>query len=224
MSINAFNYWLKGLVGQPQPQSDGVEATARIGRQGDLILSELQPRYYEQAKRGNIFCMILQATTTGIAAGNITGAAAAASTQFAVVNPTGSGKDLVLLKLTMGVISGTTPVPPITHNLFNASQVSLAASGTIFGAYGNAGAGSVAKGYTSAGGAALTGGLALTAQRIASFNISAGTFSNLAGTMNTEEIAGDLIIPPGYGWVPCWAAAGTSVLGYYGVSWMEVPV
>ena len=222
------SYILGGYVGTngPGPQAgDGGFQTGRFGRQADLIVSELQGRYYEATKRQNVFCMILQATTSAIAAGNITGASAGANAQFAVVNPVNSGKDMVLLKLTVGVISGTTPVPPITHNVFNGSAVSLAPSGTIYQGYGGLpGPGSSMKGYTSAGGAALTGGGAYTAVRVASFNISAGTFTNLTGTNNTEELAGDLIIPPGVGWAPCWAAAGTTVLGFYGAVWAEVPV
>ena len=213
-----------GTNGSGPANADGGDTVARFGRQSDLIVSELQGRYYEQTKRQNTFSMSLTATTTGIAAGNIIGAAAAASTQFAVVNPPNSGKDMVLTKLFVGVISGTTGVPPIGHCAFNGAAVSLAASGTIANNYALGGASSAMKGYASAGGAALTGGGAYSTIRLASVNISAGTFGNLAGTQCLEEIAGDIVIPPGTGWAPCWMAAGSSVLGFYSATWVEVPV
>src|SRR5882672_6343040 len=99
------NISVTGIVGEISV-ADGVQAQFRQGRQSDLIVSELQGRYYEQTKRGRKFTAMLAATTTGVAAGNITGAAAAASTQFAIWNPAGSGFDLVLQKLFIGVISG----------------------------------------------------------------------------------------------------------------------
>ncbi len=73
-------------AGQTQ-LSDGTIAPARATRMGGIVVGDGQGRYYEQAARGNIFSLILTAWSTTIAAGNIVGAAAAASTQFALWNP-----------------------------------------------------------------------------------------------------------------------------------------
>ena len=59
--------------------SDGTIAPARATRTGGVATGEVQGRYYEQTFRGNVFSLVLTAWTTGIAAGNIMGAAAAAS-------------------------------------------------------------------------------------------------------------------------------------------------
>jgi len=38
-----------------------------------------------------------------------------------------------------------------------------------------------------------------------------------------EYIDGEIILPPGVGWVPLWGAAGTSLLNAYSITWEEVP-
>lgn len=221
----ALNYWLKGLVGPGNVGADGSETTARFGRQNDFIVSCLKGRYSEQALRGNLFVASLPATTTGVAAGNITGAAAAAVTNFAVWNPVNSGKMLALLKMWIGVISGTPPGGPLLHNL--ASQVptiaTLLTNGTLQNALPNAPVATVAKAIAVSAGSALTGGGALTAVRPSSLDFSASAFAAAAGYQALEEIDGSIIIPPGYMWVPCWAAAGTSLLNAYGAMWEEIP-
>lgn len=206
------------------PYADGSQIIGRAGRLGDLIQSELQARFYEMTKRQRKFALMLAATTTGIAAGNITGAAAAASTQFALVNPASSGVDLVLNKVWCALISGTLPAAPMTHDLFNANGVTLAKSGKIQSAYGNTGRGSVAWDYVSAAGAALTGAGAHIAHRLMALDFTAAAFADAATTMALEVLDGDLVIPPGVGWAPCFSGAGTSVLNAWGVTWDEVPV
>jgi hypothetical protein len=69
------------------------------------------------AVAGKEFSMTLAATSSTIAAGNIVSAAAAASTQFALANPVGSGVLLVLSKLIVGPISGTPPGGAVFHGL-----------------------------------------------------------------------------------------------------------
>jgi hypothetical protein len=37
-------------------------------------------------------------------------------------------------------------------------------------------------------------------------------------------VEGDIVLPPGTGWVPLHAGAGTSVLHAYSVTWEEIPI
>jgi hypothetical protein len=208
-------------VGNILPNADSNFGPPRLGRLNDLITSSLQTWYSEAAVRGNMFQAMLAATTTGVAAGNITGAAAAASTQFALWNPAGSGVNVILAKCFVGVISGTPPGGPMFHNQFNAGAVTIAGSQ---GANCNLSKpGGLAKYLASAGGSTLTGGSALTAFRPLAIDFSASSFSDTIGTIATEELGGDVVIPPGYGWAPCWAGAGTTLLNAYGVTWFEFP-
>lgn len=168
---------------------------------------------------GKEFSMTLSATTTGVAAGNIVAASAAAATQFALSNPVGSGILLVLSKLIVGVISGTPPGGSLFHGLI-ANVPTLAFSGTTVPLRAG-GANSAAKGYTSAAGAALTGGLAPTIWRASSIALIAGAVTSPGITQGIEDIQGDLVIPEGYTWVPLWSAAGTSMLNSYTITWKE---
>jgi hypothetical protein len=205
----------------PQSQGDGSTPILRSGREADLIVSELAGKYGEATRRGEVFTLSLAATTTGVAAGNITGAAAAASTNFALWNPPSSGKYLELLKLWIGVISGTPPGGPILHNTGVGVPSIAGVPGTncLLG-----GPGSVGRGVASAGGTTLTGGPALNFFRAGALTFSASAFADAAGTQALEVLDGDIVIPPGYLWVPCWAAAGTTLLNAYAVTWRETPI
>jgi hypothetical protein len=86
-----------------------------------------------------------------------------------------------------------------------------------------AGTGSVAKFVASAAGSALTGGGAPTTLHIADF-ASTNTAQASVGELRViEYIDGEIILPPGIGWVPLWGAAGTTLLNGYSITWEEVP-
>lgn len=206
-----------------QSNADGTQPSLRGGRQGDLIVSHLHGRSYEQVSRGNVFSLGVT-WTTGVAAGNITAAAAAASTQLALWNPSTNNKNVSILALMCGIVSGTIVGGPLIHNTFTTTVPSIASVGTAYNMlFGNTGTPS-AKYCASAAGATLTSGTALLAVVPSVITYSAGTYAALAGSLATEYIDGRIVLAPGSGWVPCFAAAGTSVLGTWGVIWEEVPV
>jgi hypothetical protein len=219
------DFFLKGTVGNGRAGvQDQTEVAARMGRLGDLITSNLNGFYYEQAKRGNKFSMVCDATTTGAAAGQLNAAAAAASTQFALWNPVGSGVDLVLQKVFFGLISGTVVGGPPFHSLMLNGIPTISATFSA-GRMNNmlpGGAAPKARGVAHAAGTALTGGGALTTLRPMGLTYSAGTYAALAGSAAVEVLDGEIVIPEGYGWVPTLVAAGTSVLNVWGVTWDEV--
>jgi len=84
------------LIG-PQALSDTMLSTsARGGKQGDAIVSELHGRYYEQTYRKNVFFAASQAvatTTVGLAT---------TYTGLCLSNPIGSGVTLALNKASIG--------------------------------------------------------------------------------------------------------------------------
>lgn len=205
--------------------ADGAQLNMRSGRQGDGIISQLHGRYYENVSRGNVFALNLTATTTGVAAGNINLAAAAASTQFAIWNPATSGVNLSLLFMYAGITSGTIVGGPLFHNYFGTTLPTIASVGTapVNCLLGNT-SGSASKFVASAAGTALTGGSALLILRPSTIGFSAGTYAALGGSVQYEDIQGSIVVKPGAGWVPCFAAAGTSVLSTWGAVWEEVPV
>ena len=213
-----------GQVGV-QTLGDGVATgLLRQGRLGELIQSNLHGFYYEQASRGSVYSGMLAATTTGVAAGNISGAAAAASTQFALWNPLGSGVNIALLKVFIGIISGTPPGGPLFHNLLLNGNPQNQVGTNGLNNLSQPGSSPKGRLLASAAGAALTGGGPLSPLRPMNSNFFAAALtagSNVNGAL--ELIDGDIVLAPGFGWVPCLAAAGTTLLNSYGVTWEEVP-
>lgn len=214
---------IQGQVGQTAVL-DGTQTNLRQGRTGEIILSQAHGRYYEQTSRGQLFTLTLSATTTGIAAGNLLSAAAAASTNFALWNPVGSGYNLSITKVMVGLISGTLATGPMYHAVIQSTLPSIASVGA---AYNNLVGGKtpVARYVASAAGTTLTGGSAPIVLRVMNLTFSAAAFAAVAGANTLADLPdGDLIIPPGYGWVPQFSGAGTSVLNAYSVTWEEIPI
>lgn len=217
---------IQGQVGQTAAL-DGTQTNLRQGRTGEIILSQAHGRYYEQTSRGQLFTLTLSATTSGIAAGNLLNAAAAASTNFAIWNPIGSGFNLSITKVMVGLISGTLATGPLYHAVIQTSNPTINTVSTNGVAYNNlvGGKSPVARYVAVAAGTALTGGSAPVVLRTMNLTFSAAAFAAAAGASTLADLPdGDLIIPPGYGWVPQFSAAGTSVLNSYSVTWEEIPI
>lgn len=180
------------------------------------------PRYLWQNYQKTMFTMNLLATSTGVAAGNIASAAAAASTNFALTNPSTSNKNLVLTKFMVGVVSGTPGAGPIFHG-YCATPSTVAGTATILSnVLGNTSLTSVATGYATAAGTTLTGCSAPVTFRVANFSSTATAQASVGLVNAVEELDGDIIIPPGVMWVPLWSAGGSSLLNAYSVTWYEM--
>jgi hypothetical protein len=207
-------------------QPDGSAMPLRATRMGGLANADSQGHYYEQASRGNLFHLCLPAWTTTIAAGNINAAAAAASTQFALWNPPNSGVRLSLLKFGVFPISGTAPVPSVFHSLsVTAPTIASALSGATAPICADGSAKQPSARYVAhAAGTAITGSTALVIIRAADLFITAGAAANLMGGKVLEYVDGDITLPPNTCWVPTWAAAGTTFLGGYSITWEEIPL
>jgi hypothetical protein len=206
---------------------DGSPAPLRGLRPGGIACGDVQGRYYEQASRGMIYTLTMSAWTTNISAGNILGAAAAASTQFALWNPPGSKFDISILKFTLNLTSGTLPISGIWHSLGTPAPTiasSLAATSYVGNHRADIANYDGCAGYlTHVTGAALTGGGATRGIRQAGLIFTAGTLANLATNWFMDECDGDIVLPPNSFWVPTWAAQGTSMLGGYSITWEQIP-
>jgi hypothetical protein len=209
----------------PGGGADAQYVPPRASRNGSLLISGGQGKYYEQTARGNVFSMVLTAWTTTTAAGNLIAAAAAAVSQFALWNPTGSGKNIALLKFSIQATSGTWGIPGLYHSYMSVNPT-IASSALTPVTCNNVGmaAATIAGYHSSAAGTALTGCSALKVIRSANLYITAGTVASLGGTSYVDLCDGDIVIPPGFGWAPTWAAAGTTTIGGYSVTWEENPI
>ena len=218
---------IQGQVGQIAG-TDGSQPNLRQGRTGELIISQNHGRYYETASRGNMFSLTLYASGSTPVAGNLVGAAANAATQFAIWNPLGSGFNMSILKTNIGIISGTVVGGPIFHGVFVLGNPTNAITFDAGRAAQNALIGGrqpvVRYINTATTGTTITGGTTPLIHKPMNVQYSAGTYAALAGSQMLDPVDGDIVIPPGYGWLPLFAAAGTSVLWTCSCTWEEVPI
>lgn len=204
-----------GGAGTFKPFTSGISGAQRT--------TDAHAKYMDAVLAGRVYSLALNATTTGIAAGQIVAAAAAASTNFAIFNPLASGRYLVLWHFGMGIISGTSPAGPLFYGMIVNGIPTVAATGTIQNNLLGGGAGSVARTYATAAGTTLTGGAAPLVHSCADFSATA-TAQAVPGTIRAvENLDGRIVLPPGMGWLPLWSGAGTSLLCAYSITWEEIP-
>lgn len=177
---------------------------------------------FKPTYRKQMYTLTLSATTSGVAAGNIVGATAAASTQFALTNPSTSTNILVIVKFFMGIISGTPAPGPVFHGYLATNPTIASIGGTIRSNFLDYTPASSAIPHSLAGGSALTGGSAPIILRAAAFSSTATAQASVGMVNSLEIVGGDIIVPPGKTWLPLWSVAGTSLLNTYSVSWYEV--
>ena len=156
-------------------------------------------------------------------------AAAAAVTQFALWNPVGSGVNICLLKFGFGVVTATTLPTTLFHGLFvnGVPTINSTYDSTETAANALAGQGAPRAKYVNTAsylGTTLTGGSTPITFRQSNIAFSATTFASASGANFVEMLDGDIVLPPGTGWVPQWSSAGTGVINAYSVTWEEVPI
>jgi len=186
--------------------SAGLQAPARAGQLGDLIVSELHGRFYEQAYRGSLYKG--GTTTTAINAATFTSATtgATATPLATLYNPSGSTVNCVLLQATLAVtmtaLTATGAGPyvwmvsalagPISTGAQPLNMKTLVASGAQ-GRYIplNTALTGMTGTLAVAFGSALGGGSATNASFVAT---AAGMQTQLMGFV--ENFDGHIIVPP----------------------------
>ncbi len=86
---------------------DNSTSRGRLGRSGDLIVSQLHGRFYEQVRAGNVFHAASQAATA------VSVALSTTYTGIGLYNPVGSGKVLVPLLVKYGITVGQVAISSI---------------------------------------------------------------------------------------------------------------
>jgi hypothetical protein len=216
-------------VGEQLPVAKGLLIAPTVEPSGALrVALSAQGEYYEDVLAGRLYSLMMSAWTTNISAGNILGAAAAASTQFALWNPAGTGYNLELQRFSINITSGTSPISGLWHSIGSpAPTITPALAATSYCGNHNplitGTQGGVAGYVTHVSGTALTNGGPTRGLRLMGLNITAGTYASLGGTWFFDDCR-DIVLPPNSLWVPSWAAQGTSVLGGYSITWRQKPI
>ena len=199
-----------GQVG-PQQLGDGATVTARMGRLADIVLSQLQARYYEQTFRGNIFLASLQANVA-------ISALSATATGLILTNPANSGKNLVLLDLaiaftaspaaasTMGLAANVNPVAAaVVHTTPLIIRAALLGAGTSSVALADS--------------AATLPAAPIMIRAIGGGPVASGS---ITAPFIRDEIAGNLILAPGT--AVSLASLGFAMNALATISWAEVAI
>jgi hypothetical protein len=198
----------QGAVGVQNNPDSSTLVTARLGKQGEQLASELHARYYEQTYRGNTFSLCTQGT--GV---TTTAALATTWTGLGIANPVGSGVNLVL-------------------NKFGCAQFAAGVAATvgIMGAAGTIastltpqsrviGGGQVSKANGSAGATISTPLLIATFGQVGS--VATTAYGLTPGLV--VDLEGSIIVPPG-SFICSYTAAATTTALQFHFTWEEVPV
>jgi len=233
---------IQGSVGPGSASSlaPGTNPNIRQGQLGDMIVSELHGRYYEQAYRGNFFrtgttTVVAGASAHGTATGGSGTLATAAGAQpmLGVWNPLSSTVNLVITQATFAAFynTATTPAPFGTLVWYVSLSNAVITTGLLpFNSRTLTQTGSQAKGF--AGATALTGLTNIfTAMEASDFqaggSVTYGTIANTAlaaPLVATQNFDGQLIVPPG-GILALFNTGATTTFSFTGrVLWEEVPL
>lgn len=196
-----------------QNNGDTAPILARGGKQGELMVSELHGRYYEQAYRGAMFSASIQAvatTTTGLAT---------TYTGLCISNPINSPINAVLNKASImqsvlqatqveayAIAIGFNAATNVTHTAALATKSNLVGSGLVSRVLAD------------------TSATLPTAPTYHTFVTNTGTATANSTGAQVIDLEGSLILPPGA--YACWVTpAQASVAGlWFSFSWEEVVI
>ena len=212
---------IQGQVGPSSTQSvtPGATPPVRMGQNGDVIVSELHGRYYEQAYRQNIFTL---SVSTAAAITAYVGAAGG-TPQIAVYNPLNSGKNLVPIQAGYNNVVAASGAGTVSWALWYGPTAAITQTTLTYptNAYTLNKVGSVTQGFTNV---ALTSSTALTN----AYPIGYYYWATAAGAFQSGptfvDINGSFIVPPGCMMALGGSAALTSATWIGSLTWEEVPI
>ena len=199
---------IQGQVG-PGTYTDGTVRTARLDKEGGLVVA---PGLAEYARRGLLYTGMT--AVTGIAPGTTIGTTPA----IAIGNPVGSGKTILIMVVTCGYVSGTLGAGIITYCANKPASAHTLTSGTAIVPYNSKGNTSIAN--------IVTGGTLSVAPGVvrpfASLQASLASTAVAPWTLKDEPMGEIAIEPGGIISLQATAAAGSTPLVAYGITWVEL--
>ena len=94
--------FLQGVVGPQSDLANGATEEIRLDNTGGIVTAPGRAPHAEQAIRGQVFAANIPPGT-----GQAPGTAIGTTACFTLANPSGTGKNLVILQISVGYISGT---------------------------------------------------------------------------------------------------------------------
>lgn len=194
----------------------GQVPTASAGEYGEVLITDLHSRYYENNYRGNVFGV-------GYTAAALAAPSATASGSFTLYNPTGSGKNLVILEITTALTTFTAVATTIcaigVYTFTNQTPTALTPGNSPLCALVGSANVSAAKTYSAA---TIVGGNTFPIRQVNNTGIL--TAVGFAGNFAKDDVSGALIIAPGsgFGLAATATAADDTIQAAY--TWAEIPV
>lgn len=206
---------LLGSVLNPYTTSvgDGLENELALGRNSEVLVSEVHGKWANAAARGVLFTFNVTAVTVPVVAATLVSV-------FSLYNPVGSGRNLELVDFDCSMVLATTVVDTI--GLYTSNPV-LAAKGTFTtaGAPLSGMIGSTAAGVGIPYSAYTHSGTPIRYRILGGF----GATTDATSGMIHYEFDGRSIIPPGaIVSVAMSTAAGTTSGLDLGISWIETMI
>lgn len=174
----------------------GGNAPVAAGQSGEILTSEIHGKFYSAARAGNVFHLNTAAagTTIPVQATNLV-------STFTLWNPLGSGKNVELIRYSLGLLAATTVVSDITLYVQPGVGQTVAAPGTLtllsirnaagFGA--TAPLTSVCTGYSAATLVNVMG----TNMFVGPVLLSVDAVTSTALAPNNYDFDGTVLLPPG---------------------------
>lgn len=217
----------------PVVAQDGTSPIARSGRLGDLIVSELHGRFYEQVFRGNTYSGGMTLTSISNVTFTTGTLGATCTPIIGVWNPPNSGVNLELLQAALGVTvtaaTNTGGAPYVWAT--SVGNTAITTGSTPLNRKTLLLAGSQAKFYAGTALTALTNNLvvqhgsALGGGSAAAFSFVGTAVGQVTAYVpSSENLDGSIIVPPGG---VAALLATTTPVAHSAVSmllWQEIPV
>ncbi len=206
---------MTGLTGRRTVQ-DGNFTNLRLEKDCSAAMFSAHADYFDSVRRGNVFSAGTAAS--GVAPGTSIGTTAA----FSLYNPLGSGVNLVVVRTTVGYVSGTLGAGVI-HYVANINPAAAATTGTAItpvNCYIGVGI------NTSQARPLTTATLPASPTIVRPFcSLQASLASTAVGPWQVmEDVRGEFVIAPGCTLsLECTTAAGSSPLLVFGMTWEEFP-
>lgn len=214
-----------GIQGGAQGLAAGTTQVASIDKQGALLASELNARYYQLAYSGLLFSLDSDSVTL-VAANSTKGAAATIRLANGIYNPVGSGRNAVILWVSSATVSGT-PAGPLYYNAqsMGTATITNAATGTIRAAIQNTVSPGASSMVPEVNVVLTRSDAATTAFTQTGVHGGPAAIAAGAGTYQVlDEVAGRIIVPPGTVWGLAATGAGTTHIVQSTIWWAEVPI
>jgi len=209
---------VEGKVGV-QVLQDGANSQLRQGRSGEIVTMQAHAAYYEATYRGNTFTCSTAAAGITLAATSLSPLAAGTGTPIVGLwNPQNSGKNLVINKVNIGLITSSASTGNIVWNYAVNQTITATANGTITSNFIGGAAASVAKAFVNTATTGSTVGIMFRPAWQFQFVSAVGEVYGPAEL----DMNSDIIVPPGAYIALANGVSNTTTVLQASITWEEV--